>query len=922
MAKKKGFKPDADTEVQGEDSLLTLNGMYREYFLDYASYVILERAIPAIDDGLKPVQRRILQSLKDKDDGRYHKVANVIGHAMQYHPHGDAAIGDALVKLGQKDLLIDPQGNWGDVRTGDSAAASRYIEARLTKFAKDVVFNPQTTEWQLSYDGRNKEPITLPVKFPLVLAQGVEGIAVGLSTKILPHNFIEIIKASIKILQGKKVKIYPDFMTGGSADVSEYNGGKRGGRVKIRAKIFEVDKTTLAIKELPYGVTTTNLIDSIIKANEKGQIKIKKLTDNTARDVEILVHLAPGISPQVTMDALYAFTNCQVSVSPNACVIVDDKPRFMNVNDILEHCTIRTKTLLGMELEIKKKELEEKWHLTSLEKIFIENRIYRDIEECESFEEVLQVIEKGLKKFVVTPSDKPKKNDARISLQRDITEEDLIRLTEIKIKKISKYNKFKTDEHIAKIEEELKQVKYDLAHLTEFTIAFYEMLLHKYGEGRERKTELTNFENIKVQAVVQNNAKLYANFKDGFIGTGLKKDEFIQECSTIDDVIGFTKEGVMKVVKMADKVFIGKNLLHAAIWKKGDDRTTYNMIYVDGKTGRSMAKRFHVTGVTRNREYPMTKGHKGSKILYFTANPNGESEIVQIQLSPGCKAKKKLIEFDFKELEIKGRGSGGNIVTKYPVKKITQLELGNSSLGAIKAWIDLDNGRINQDERGKDLGKFDAGDQLIAIYKDGTYEINDLDLNKKYDPTLLWDVYRFNEDTEVAVLYFEGEKGWTMVKRFKVETSKLDEKFSFISESKGSKLYYASANKSPKVSYSYKSGGKKYDKEMDFENFIDVKGYKALGNKLGEFKILKVSPIIEELQKNLDEKDNEVSKVENAELPLNIPEKTGTSKPEKANPNKKLATKKSAGTKAKEKKPNNKKGNDDLKAGDTIELDF
>ncbi len=913
MAKKKGFKPDADTEIQGEDSLLTLNGMYREYFLDYASYVILERAIPAIDDGLKPVQRRILQSLKDKDDGRYHKVANIIGHTMQYHPHGDAAIGDALVKLGQKDLLIDPQGNWGDVRTGDSAAAPRYIEARMTKFAKEVVFNPQTTEWQLSYDGRNKEPITLPVKFPLVLAQGVEGIAVGLSTKILPHNFIEICKASIKILEGKKAKIYPDFQTGGYADVAEYNGGKRGGRVKIRAKIEQRDKTTLAITELPYAVTTTNLIDSIIKANEKGQIKIKKLTDNTAKDVEILVHLAPGVSPQVTIDALYAFTNCQISVSPNACVIVDDKPKFMSVNEILEHCTFRTKTLLGMELEIRKKELEEKWHLTSLEKIFIENRIYRDIEECESFEEVIKVIDKGLKKYVVTPSDKAKKSDTRIRLRRDITEEDIVRLTEIKIRKISKYNKFKTDEALAKIEEELDQVKYDLEHLTEFTIAFYVNLLEKFGAGRERKTELSNFEDIKVQAVVQNNAKLYANFKDGFIGHGLKKDEFIQECSKIDNVIGFAKEGIMKVVKIADKVFIGKNLLHAAVWKKGDERTTYNMIYVDGKSGRAMAKRFNVKGVTRDRAYDLTKGNKGSKILYLTSNANGESEKVQVQLSPGCKAKKKVFEFDFANLDIKGRASGGNIVTKYPVRKVSQLEVGKSSLGAIKAWIDMDNGRINQDGRGVDLGSFDTGDQLIALYKDGTYEVNDLDLNKKYDPASIVEVSRFNKDTVVAVLYFEGEKGWTMVKRFKVETSKLDEKFSFISDTKGSKLYFASAKSAPVVSYSYKTGGKKFDKEMDFESFIDVKGYKALGNKLGEFKILKISEI-----KSTKAEANKKATVQTA-LPIESSEEPKAKKEKKTPPKKSSAKKPTQkGTSKKDKDSDT----NDLKPGDTIEFDF
>ena len=934
---KKGFKPDADTEVQGEEALLTLNGMYREYFLDYASYVILERAIPAIDDGLKPVQRRILQSLKDKEDGRFHKVANVIGHAMQYHPHGDAAIGQALVKLGQKDLLIDPQGNWGDVRTGDSAAAARYIEARLTKFAKDVVFNPQTTEWQLSYDGRNKEPITLPVKFPLVLAQGVEGIAVGLSTKILPHNFIELIKASIKILQGKRVKIYPDFQTGGMADVSEYNQGKRGGKVKVRAKIEQVDKNTIAIRQLPFGVTTGNLIDSVIKANDKGQIKIKKMVDNTAKDVEVLIDLAPGVSPQVTIDALYAFTNCEISISPNACVIIEDKPHFMAVNDILEHCTFRTKTLLGMELEIKKKELEEKWHLTSLEKIFIENRIYRDIEECESFEEVLKVIEIGLKKYVVTPSDKVKKNDTRIRLQRDITEDDLIRLTEIKIKRISKYNKFKTDEIIARIEEELKQVKYDLNHLTEYTIAFYERLLEKYSDGKERKTVLTNFETIKVQAVVQNNAKLYANFKEGFVGTGMKKDEFIQECSDISDVIGITKEGNMRVVRISDKTFIGKNMIHAAVWKKGDDRTTYNMIYVDGKSGRAMAKRFNVTAITRDKEYPLTKGHKGSKVLYFTANANGESEKVQIQLTPGCGAHKKVFDFDFDFLDIKGRGAGGNIVTKYPIKKITQLEVGSSSLGAIKAWIDMDNGRLNKVERGIYLGEFDTGNKLIAIYKSGEYEINDLDFNKKYDPAQIIEVARLSDDSVISALYYEGEKGWTMVKRFKIETSTQDEKFNFITDAKGSKLYFASSLSDPKVTYSYKSGGTKFDKKMEFQSFIDVKGWKALGNKLGEFKVLKVTPLIEDAQSTpsaeLPLKDSTADTKEKVKLTVKdkakAKSKIAAPKPDLKKPApKKIATKKTTAKKGTKKVSSKAKGkkkppkDDGVQPGDTIEFEF
>ncbi|MCE2790032.1 MAG: DNA gyrase/topoisomerase IV subunit A, partial [Saprospiraceae bacterium] len=605
------FSPEAN-------GMQTLNGMYREYFLDYASYVILERAVPAINDGLKPVQRRILHAMKEMDDGRYHKVANIIGQTMQYHPHGDAAIGDALVNMGQKDLLIDCQGNWGDVRTGDSAAAPRYIEARLTKFALEVLFNPQTTEWQLSYDGRKREPITLPVKFPLVLSQGVEGIAVGLSTKILPHNFIELIKASIRILQDKKVQIFPDFQTGGMIDVAEYQDGHRGGRVKIRAKIQQVDKSTLNIVELPFGVTTNSLIESILKANEKGQIKIKKVNDNTARDVEIQLELMPGVSPDVTIDALYAFTDCEVSYSPNACVIVDNKPLFLSVTEILRISTFQTKDLLGQELEIKKGELEEKWHLASLEKIFIENRIYHDIEECESWEEVLKTIDIGLRKYVITPSDIPVAQDNRLKLMRDITDDDIVKLTEIRIKRISKYNSFKADELMAALLEELEQVKHDLAHLTEYTIAYFERLLEKYGKGRERKTEITSFDSIEIKEVVANNAKLYVDRKEGFIGMGMKKDEFVSDCSDIADIIVFTREGKFKVVRIADKVFVGKDIIHVAVWLKSDDRTTYNLIYLDGQSGKSFAKRFNVTAITRDKEYDLTQGTKGSKLLYFT----------------------------------------------------------------------------------------------------------------------------------------------------------------------------------------------------------------------------------------------------------------------------------------------------------------
>jgi topoisomerase-4 subunit A len=827
----------------GQEGMVTLQGMYREYFLDYASYVILERAVPHINDGLKPVQRRILHAMKEMDDGRFHKVANIIGQTMQYHPHGDAAIGDALVNLGQKDLLIDCQGNWGDVRTGDAAAAPRYIEARLTKFALEILFNPQTTEWQLTYDGRKKEPITLPAKFPLVLSQGVEGIAVGLSTKILPHNFIEIIKAAIKILEGKKTKIYPDFQTGGMIDVADYQDGHRGGKVKIRAKIVQADKSTLNITELPYGVTTNTMIESILKANEKGQIKIKRVNDNTAKDVEIQLELMPGVSPDVTMDALYAFTDCEVSYSPNACVIVDNKPLFLTISDILEISTHQTRELLRMELEIKKAELEEKWHFASLEKVFIENRIYRDIEECERWEDVITAIDAGLRKFVATPSDPLKAGDNRLLLGRDVTEDDIVRLTEIKIKRISKYNSFKADEWMRQLQEELNQVMYDLAHLTEFTISFYQKLLEKYGKGRERLTTITNFETIEVKEVVANNAKLYIDRKEGFIGMGMKKDEFVCDCSDIADIIAFTRDGKFKVVRIADKVFVGKDIIHAAVWLKSDERTTYNLIYLDGVSGRAFAKRFNVTAITRDKEYDLTQGSKGSKILYFTCHPNGESELVQVQLSQASTAKKKLFDFDFATLAIKGRSSQGNVVTKYPVKKISLLSVGKSSLGAIQIYLDEVTGRLNQDERGKYLGAFDTGSKIISLYKEGSYEIHELDLNKKYDVQNLLDIGSFSEDLVISAVYFEAEKGWTMVKRFRIETSTMDQKFSFLPESPGNKLYFASLRPYPAIKYTFNVGKAKEVRELELASFIDVKGWKALGNKLLEGKLVKIEEI-------------------------------------------------------------------------------
>jgi topoisomerase-4 subunit A len=839
----------------GQDKVITLKGMYQDYFLDYASYVILERAVPAIGDGLKPVQRRILHAMRQMEDGRFHKVANIIGQTMQYHPHGDAAIGDALVNMGQKDLLIDWQGNWGDVRTGDPAAASRYIEARLTKFALEVAFNPQTTEWQLSYDGRKREPVNLPMKFPLLLAQGAEGIAVGLSTRILPHNFVELIKASVKLLEGKKVKIYPDFQTGGMIDVSDYNGGKRGGRVKVRARIEQMDKNTLAIRELPFGVTTSSLIDSILKANDKGKIKIKRVTDNTAEHVEILIDLAPGVSPELAIDALFAFTHCEVSISPNACIIIEDKPHFLGVSEILEISTAHTKDLLRQELEIRRHELEEKLHFASLEKIFIEKRIYRDIEECETWEAVLETIDAGLRRYVITPGERPKKDDERLQLLRDITEEDLIRLTEIKIKRISKYNTFKAEEKIAELEKELEQVKHDLAHLTEYAVAYFQGLLDKYSKGQERRTEITSFESIQAAEVAANNAKLYVNRKEGFIGHGLKKDEFVTDCSDLDDIIVFRKDGKFQVSRIDDKVFVGKDIIHVDVWKKGDDRTTYNMAHVDGKSGRSYVKRFNVKAITRDREYDLTTGVKGSKVHYFSANPNGEAEVVDVQLTPGCRARIKQFEFDFGELDIKGRGARGNILTKYPVRKVSLKEVGKSTLGALEVWMDEVSGRLNTDERGRYLGAYDTGDCILAIYKEGSYEVVEMDLNKRFDPKELIYICKFDPETVINAVYYEGERGWTMVKRFQIETTSTDQRFPFLTEHRRTQLLYATLGEEPpRVNYKMRIKNKPVEGELDIAEFIDVKGWKAIGNKLTEYKVSSVKEVEEKKKENKTKK--------------------------------------------------------------------
>lgn len=810
-----------------DDSLhnsVPVTGMYKDWFLDYASYVILERAVPAIEDGLKPVQRRILHAMKEMDDGRFNKVANIIGQSMQYHPHGDASIGDAIVNLGQKDLLIETQGNWGDIRTGDSAAAARYIEARLSKFALEVVFNPQTTDWQLSYDGRKREPVTLPVKFPLLLAQGVEGIAVGLSTKILPHNFCELIEGSIEILKGNTTNVLPDFLTGGLADFSEYNGGLRGGKVKVRARIEEEDSKTLAIKEIPFGTTTDSLIDSILKANDKGKIKIKKVVDNTAKDVEIQIHLASGVSPDVTIDALYAFTDCEVSISPNACVIVNEKPVFISVNEILEYNTKQTKKLLKQELEIRKGELMEKLLFSSLEKIFIENRIYRDIEECTTWDEVLQAIDKGLDPY------KP-------DFYREISQEDLVRLTEIKIKRISKYDSFKADELMKRLQDELKEVNHNLRHLTDYSIKYYERLLEKYGKGRERKTEIRAFDTIQATVVAANNAKLYVNRKDGFVGSGLKKEEFVCDCSDLDDIIVIRKDGKMMVSKIQDKVFMGKDILHVGIYRKTDDRLTFNLIYLDGASGRAMVKRFQPGGVTRDREYDLTKGTKGSKTLYLTANPNGEAEIVTVYLTQGAKARVKVFDFDFADLDIKGRGAGGNILTRYPVRKVQLKMEGVSTLGGLDIYYDPVVGRLNTDERGNLIGNFLGEDRILVCYKSGDYELTNFELTNRYEPNDVLLIEKFDPEKVLSAVYYDGGSKNYFVKRFQIETTTLNKKFNFITDHRSSALKLISSEKQPQVKAIITKGKDEEEQVYDLDMIIDVKGWKAMGNKLSSYPI-------------------------------------------------------------------------------------
>jgi topoisomerase-4 subunit A len=854
---------DENNIVDGADESLhtsvPITGMYKEWFLDYASYVILERAVPAIEDGLKPVQRRILHAMKEMDDGRFNKVANIIGQSMQYHPHGDQSIGDAMVNLGQKELLIETQGNWGDIRTGDGAAAARYIEARLSKFALDVVFNPQTTEWQLSYDGRKREPVTLPVKFPLLLAQGVEGIAVGLSTKILPHNFIELIEASIEILKGNKSNVLPDFITGGLADFSEYNEGHRGGKVKVRARIEEEDSKTLVIREIPIGTTTDSLIDSILKANDKGKIKIKKVVDNTAKDVEIQIQLAPGVSPDVTIDALYAFTDCEISISPNACVIIEDKPVFLTVNRILEYNTQQTKELLQRELEIRRGELMERLLFSSLEKIFIENRIYRDIEECTTWDAVLEAIDRGLDPY------KP-------DFYREITQEDLIRLTEIKIKRISKFDAFKADELMRRLHEELKEVNHHLKYLTEYSIKYYQNLLEKYGKGRERKTEIRALDTIEATVVAANNAKLYVNRVDGFVGYGLKKDEFICDCSDLDDVIVLRRDGKFMVSKIQEKGFMGKDILYVGVFRKNDDRMTYNLIYLDGGSGRAMIKRFQIGGITRDKEYDLTKGTKGTKVLYLTANPNGEAELVTVYLTQGAKARVKVFDFDFAEIEIKGRGAGGNILTRYPVRKIQLKMEGKSTLGGINVFYDSVVGRLNTDQRGKLIGNFLGDDKIIVFYKNGEYELTSFELTNRYEPKDVVLIEKFDIKKVISAIYYDGGIKTYFVKRFLIETTTINKRFNFITDHKQSYLKVISTASQPQISVTLAKGKEDEVMEYDLDMLIDVKGWKAIGNKLSTYPVKEISLIHSEkaIAENVEESDEFAEEVEDTSQELEI----------------------------------------------------
>jgi Type IIA topoisomerase (DNA gyrase/topo II, topoisomerase IV), A subunit len=804
--------------------------MYQDWFLDYASYVILERAIPSIYDGLKPVQRRILHSMRELEDGRYNKVANIVGNTMKYHPHGDAAISDAIVQIGQKDLLIDMQGNWGNIYTGDRAAAARYIEARLTKFALDVVFNPKTTDWQPSYDGRNKEPKDLPIKFPLLLAQGVEGIAVGLSTKLLPHNFNELIDASIAHLRGKRFQLFPDFLTGGLVDVSDYNDGLRGGKVRVRAKISQDDKSLLKITEIPYGTTTGSLIDSILKANDKGKIKIKKIEDNTAAEVEILIHLAPGISPDKTIDALYAFTDCEISISPNACVIRDQKPEFLNVTEILKFNTDNTLHLLKRELEIELNELQEQWHFSSLERIFIENRIYHDIEEEETWEGVIEAINKGLKPYTS-------------HLIREVTEEDIIRLTEIKIKRISKFDLDKAQQYIDSLEEKIANVKHHLNHLVDFAVEYFKTLKAKYGKGKERKTEIRTFDTIDASKVAVANTRFYVDRIEGFIGTSLKKDEFVFECSDIDDIIVFKQDGSMVVTKVDVKTFVGKGIIHVGVWRKNDKRTIYNLIYRDGKNGPAYQKRFAVTGITRDKEYDLTNGNKGSDILYFSANPNGEAEVVSVILKTHQRIKKLKFDLDFAELAVKGRSSKGNLVTKYPIKKIELKEEGVSTLAPRQIWYDPTVRRLNADERGELLGSFKGDDKILTINSTGEAKLVSFDLGNRFDDEMII-IEKWKPNKPITCIYYDATKDKNFVKRFVLDDTASTQIF-FTNEDEKSEVKFISTDYLPMIElvFAKQKGVEREPEVINLEQFISVKGIKAQGNQLTPYKLKQIVPL-------------------------------------------------------------------------------
>lgn len=836
---------NSDQESQEVGTVIQVDGMYQNWFLDYASYVILERAVPHVNDGLKPVQRRILHSLKELDDGRYNKVANVIGNTMKYHPHGDASIGDALVNMGQKDLLIDMQGNWGNILTGDRAAAPRYIESRLSKFALDVVYNPKITDWAPTYDGRTNEPVTLPVKFPLLLAQGVEGIAVGLSTKIMPHNFVELIDASISILRGRGMRVYPDFPTGGIADFTQYNDGQRGGKIKVRAKIVQVDHKLLKITEVPFGTTTGSLIDSIIKANEKGKIKVKKIEDNTAEFVEILIHLPAGVSPDKTIDALYAFSDCEVSISPNACVINEEKPIFMPVSQILKRSTSHTLDLLKAELEILLQEQQALWHFASLERIFIENKIYRDIEECETWEAVIEAIHAGLKPHI--------KN-----LKDPVTDQDIIRLTEIKIKRISKFDLDKANENLKRIEDAIANLKSKLQNLVDYAVDYFKELKKKYKEGRNRKTEIRTFETIVASKVAIRNQKLYINREEGFIGTSLKKDHFVCDCSDIDDIIVIRKDGKMIISRVASKTFVGKGVIHLAVFKKNDLRTTYNMIYRDGKQGNTYMKRFPVKSITRDKEYDLTAGSKGSKVLHFTANPNGEAEVVTVVLKSQAKTRKLKFDIDFADLAIKGRGTKGNIVSKFPISKVDLKTKGVSTLAAQKIWFDDTVQRLNIDQRGELLGEFAGDDKILVVSQSGDYQLLNYDLSTHFPEDMVV-LEKFDDKKPLSVIYWDASKEKYFAKRFMIEMS--DKKVKFISDIEGSYMEVVSSDYKPLVELEFvkeRNKPQKENQQIMLDEFIAVKGLKARGNILTPFKVKAIN-LLQAIKAPEEEIKNETS---------------------------------------------------------------